>query len=547
MANPAGTFDLNTLLTSTLGQIQSDAGVARALTVANSKLQSAAQRQITDAKAAADAESNLVRIQQEDKLRQENQYLAIANRLGTNPDLAGSTIQQLTEVALQASKEQVALRQVIADKQSINFLDNPMGYLVSRLTVNSDIERHNAAVDTKNAATGQIDWLQKTTKEQFATATAMTQTVNDQTIRASQVVAAYKFNKEATQAAMQASRDGIQNLLAVRAIDKDSLMLAYQGNNAINQQKAYQVQLDHLRISREQFNLATQAHQEKLNEDSLALKYVQKGFMNLTGSPMPEQSARDALTALKMKNPQYLAFFNSGMESYMANPSGSQTVYSLSPSIALDMYATGMLTNVAESQKQVFNKLAEWKREFQNPATQNSLGIDPKDKKAQEAAFNSFIQGKVNADASTPGSVFAPAGIKDTVKFDPKLAQTPLWIKVLEPATKVGSDLNDPNIMSNLIQSAMVEGRLSYADALDAPAFWAKGLELKAGSQNLTAFGIAKPAKYTVPLEMPLSIGRTPVNVLDRLEWARFINSSASKGTVNRMTMGRAEQPFGLN
>jgi len=543
--NPASMFDLNSLLTSTLGMQTEGSDVVNSIRKNAADLAAASAKQVEDSNAAAAAAADLDRIKQEDKLRQENQYLAIANRLGTNPDLTGGAVNKLTEVANQALNQQLELRKVITEKTSINFLENPIGYLAARLTVNSDIERHNLAVDTRETAQQQIDWLEKTTKEQFYTANAMTQTVNDQTIRAGQIIAGAAYKAQANQAAQQAARDGISNLLAVRSVDKDSLMLAYQGNAAIQQQKAYSLQLQHLNLSREQFNLAKQAHTEKLNEDSLTLRYIQKGFFNLTGNQMPEQTAKDALVAFKMKNPQYVDFFNSGMSSFMADPKGVQTIYSFSPSDSLDMYASGRLTNISAAQKDVFNKLAEWRREFTSPAVQNELKIDPKDKKGFEGAFNQFIQRKVNESANTPGSTFSPAPIVDTVKFDPKLAQTPLWVKVLEPAQRVGADLSDPNIMSNLIQSAMVEGKLSYADALDAPAFWIKGLELKAKSQNLTAMGIAQPAQYKVGLDMPLSIGKTPVNVLDRLEWARFINQSASRKAI-KMVQEQTNLDVGL-
>ena len=275
-------------------------------------------KEVAGAASIIDEQANLA------KMQQEQTRIRIANRMGINANDSSWMIGKLGDEVKSNYAIMQEANKVIGEKQSINFLENPLGYLHGQLTVNSDIARYNAASSARETAFNTAGQLEKVGQDSFLTNNALVETVNQSTINASKIVAGHKYLVEANDAASQGLRDNLAGVQIAANQSVQQAQLKFESNGAIMREKAYQVSLEHLQLDQARFNLQKAAAQDKLDEDSLVKKFIVQGFFNQTGGKLPDDgSVKDFITMYKAKDPRMQRMFQSGMDSYRVSPGGA--------------------------------------------------------------------------------------------------------------------------------------------------------------------------------------------------------------------------------
>lgn len=486
--------------------------------------------------------------------RQEASRQAIAARMGTDPSKVGWIIGQKADEIKVADAGLAQASAAIKEKDSVSFLQNPLGWLQNQLTINDDIANYNYFARQKNRAEETALQLERLTQASFQTSNALSATTSEAYVGAMKVLGAFQYQANALDAAAQGARWNMEGIVAATNADRDRLQVMYSANNAVMQEKHYQTELAKLKLSLAEFNLRKQAHDEKAGEDSLILKYISNGYFNMTGKPMDQTTASQALVLYKSKHPDAIAMFESGLaSSKITGGESNKPVISLSPYKSSDLVGQGKVTNMSPAMTQVGEQLVSWRRSFENPAVQNAYPYDPKDKNSKEVAFNKYVedQKRLTLGNVTPDSVFAPYPIQKVAQLNKNISNLPIWKNVLEPASKTGVDINDPNIAFGVVTAAMQQGKLSYPDALDLSLMYAAGLDLNNQTRNFIAFGISPVKSYNTSVSVPGTFGKTTINMVDQRTLATALNKAEAIQAQYRMEnqtrgLGVGPQPLGV-
>jgi hypothetical protein len=527
-------FDLASILNDAQTGANQFADLATA-TFENTKAQTDITSLMTDqAKIAQRAAEDMYRSEAEVKQKTQQTNLKVAQTLGTDAGSAGWLIGDMGKRVIAADKEAQQALEVVRNKQSINFLDNPIGFLYGQATINSDIDVYNGAVRKADLAKDTAQKLESMSQASFVTQNAIEQSVTDASIKSGAILKGYEFGRQANLAQLEGLRTNLTGLQQAVKATAESIDMKFKGLAAVNQDRAYQVSLAHLQLSREQFNLAKAAKADALDQDTLVAKYISKGFFNLSGQPLDPVRAKEMVMLYKSGQPDIREMFSSGMQSYMISSDGKQSVISTSPYDAATSFGRGLVQNMPEAQKQVGEYLVEQRRAFANPAIQNKLQIDPKDKTAQERAFNEFIRTNATQAAANGTGIYAPTSLETVAKSNPNMANLAVWKTVLAPMAAAGVKLDDPNLVAGAVSKAVQAGTLSYNDALKLPTMYNAGIEINNMSRNWISTGMPIGTGYVAALSGAGLMGKIPVKMSDEMSWTAYLNKNLVRDTLTR-------------
>lgn len=532
-------FDLTTILQDAATGAQNFLSLATATTENTS-----AQNDITDimeaqALEAQKAVQDISTVQQTAKLKTQQANLKVANVMGTNAQDTGWLIGEMGKRVIAADKEAQDALKVVREKQSLNFLDDPLGYLMAQATIDGDIQRYNTAVDASSLAKDTADKLEGMSQNSFRTQNAIEQNVTESTIKSAAILEGYKYGKDANEAALSGLRTNLQGMQQSMNATAQAIDMKFKGFSAVMQDKQYQNSLASLDIARKNFSLAEEAKKAKMDEDSLIAKFIQKGAFNMSGTQLPEARAKDYIALYKSGQPEVRAMFKSGLESYMISPDGNQSVISTSPFDAATAFGGGLVKNLPQTQKEVGDYLVQARQEFMNPAVQNKMNIDPKDKEGMERAFNQYIRNRAGAEARTGVGIYTPASLSVVANSNPNMAALPVWKNVLAPMAAAGVKLDNPELVIGAVTAAIQKGTLSYNDALGITTMYRAGVDMNNMSRNWIATGMPLGTGYVAKVGQYGSFGKVPVNLTDDRAVQTLLNKAAASGAAisQRKTM----------
>jgi hypothetical protein len=489
---------------------------------------------VADAKATAEAAATIKEQELNVARQQELTRLKIANRMGTNANDSGWLAGKLADRVKQADTAMTAGLATIQAKQSVSFFDNPLGYLYAQSTVDGDIGEYNGWSRQKDLAVKTASELESMTAQSYQNNNALVQTSTDATIAASKILAAHQFNREAGEAALNGLRTNLQGMQVASNATMDQVRLQFSGSEAVMREKQYSLSLAHLQIAQKSASLAEEAKKNKLEEGDFIERLAKQGYFTLSGNEMPDSYKRDLQKMYAAKVPQVVAWVESGLAGYMADPSGSKPVISHSPFDVTAMTGSGMVRPANDSQKQVLDQLMTWRKEFDSPAVQTQQKLDPKDKTATERAFNSFVATKsAEAQSNVSGtSIYTIPSLSSVAAANKNVAALPVWQTVLAPLAAAGAKLDDPTFVVGSVISAVKEGKLSYKDALQTADVYAAGVMLNNQSRNFIAMGMTPATQYAAPVQAPGEFGKSVINLSDQKKFAVYLNKELSRAAI---------------
>jgi pyrimidine operon attenuation protein/uracil phosphoribosyltransferase len=126
-------------------------------TALSERLKANIQKQMDAVTQGGDLESTIFLDKYKQTTTQAAETATELSRLSINESDLDSTIAQISVGLNERYREAQQLRQQIRDKQSVGILDDPVGWLTNKLTINSDIRKHNAIIEDMNAQKEYVD------------------------------------------------------------------------------------------------------------------------------------------------------------------------------------------------------------------------------------------------------------------------------------------------------------------------------------------------------------------------------------------------------
>lgn len=541
-------FDLTGVLDGAMKQIAMAGELRDAALDANVGTTEVTNAIVKDAQETAQAAAVIEEQKQRAVMQQESTRLKIANRMGTNANDAGWVGGKLADRVKELSDQQDAVLQTIQAKQSVNLIDNPLGWIYSQATVDGDIGEFNGLERRRQLANDTLSKLEQMTSAAYLNNNALAQTVTDATIQAGKITAAHQFNREANVAKLEGIRTNLQGMQIATQASAQQVQMMFEGNSAIMRERQYDLSLEHLRMAKDQAAEALKSRKDKADQGEFLMKLAGMGYFAQTGTAMPDNYKRDLEKMYAAKVPQVMSWVDSGLASYMADPTGSRPIVSNSPFDVTSLAAAGQYTPPNAAQKQVADQLVSWRRDF-DKTPEGLQAAAAKDRTTSERAFNSYVKTRTKMDQAnvTSSSVYSVPALTDVAAANPNVAAMPLWQTVLQPLATAGAKLDDPNFVFNSVASAVKTGKISYQDAVDGMSTaYGAGVLLNNQSRNFIALGMPPATNYNVAVKLSTDIfGKSTINMADRKDVARYLNSELAKINTYASTSRGSRIPYG--
>jgi hypothetical protein len=529
----SGIAAANQNIAASLPQIQQNAQDAVAININSAEL---ARTAAADARLITGAE-------QAARLREQAAKQKVGATFGTDISQLDEVYSSLSAQMSEAYVRQRQLAEKIAEKQSVDFFEDPLKYIINNLTINRDINEHNAINAQREAAADQIQKLNVLSSGAAQLQAQFTAPVTAASAEAATRASAYQAQVAAnnyTLAGISANTAGIE---AVMRMNAQQLQYMFQGKSAINAEEQLQMSRESAaRAKREEqrsvqlFNMKL-AEQDKENKyNSSVLESINFGRAARGLSPLSGIKADAALRAIQSNNEIGAEFREDYYVGERARESGQVQLAATPADMARRMASKQTMS--LPPQQQYVNELFSRALEVAK-TSKDGTPWDPtnKDVAGNTAKFNKAVDALVKRDAAEvrvgdtknlfalPG-LQAYAGLKDVQSL-------PLFASVFAPRIAAGETFDDPGKVLKVTAEAVAKGTIGYKEASANIAFiYQKAQALNLEEKQLGKFGIPAIApadvgyKVRVALEMTPGVlgGNIPVDFTDPKSIDRAFN-----------------------
>lgn len=530
----------------------------------NSLQGSAAQMAVENTNMAND-ERVVTAAEQAGKLATQARISRTADIFNTDVMTDGNAIQQLAERSQAAFDKKMELADVIAEKQSVGLLDDPLQYISNRFTLNTDIAAHNAANSQWQTLQARITELNQNTQGTVATQKMLETGVTEASALAAARVAGAKSRLAAIQSDMLGQKYGAEGINAVLGARKDQLQAsqtAYSAMNAAEQMAMSKRQLElaeeAARERKRQFDERDKDKHDEAAMGAFMVESINRGRAARGLGPLDDLNGKMAQRALMGKGgiikDEWQADYNAGQR-IEAGVVGS---IAKSPVELLTRQAAGTPLNLTPQQKPLLDiatNAMSILRAASMPGSDASklypqyATLDPKkDPEGYKAAINEVAQ-KLILDQSKKvnyenrDNIFNIPNIKVLAANSPAIQETAVYQKVLKPVLDQGVDLSNPKLVFNMVGDAVAQGIISHKQALETTTIYHVGVAVNAAQRNtLGVAGLAMPMQYNAEVEINPNglIGKKEViNLADPSQFSRAI----LKSQAHRMSGILAPRP----
>lgn len=432
----------------------------------------------------------------------------------------GARNEQLTGLALASQTafdtKQQALK-TIQQKQSTGFLDDPLGYIMNKFTINNDINQYNTAEETENNVNKRIQTINQNTQTTVATQNALTQTMTASSATAASRLAASQAALDANKAQQQGLAYNAQGIQSALSTTKEGLNAEFQANSAQNTQTQIGISLQQLKLAQDNATMARteflEREQTVADTNAFASSYVDtinKGRQVRMGDAyVPLDPTQSKLIVATLKNKGSLgdslqADYSIGERSNVAGVN----IIGTSPAQTIDIMSKSAvsLNPLQQTVKDsILNQAVNDLKAAQQPGTQLPQylrGVNFKDRDAISVALNQRSQELLNQDAKVvkPGDATNPyqiSSIANLAANSPTIAALPTYQKVLQPLIDKGAQINDPAQVMDLVGKAIAGGLIDHNTAAsDIATMYQMGVKTNLAARNLASFGLAPSLAY---------------------------------------------------
>ncbi len=467
---------------------------------------------VASAKLAAEMETQLSRTK-------------AANALGTNLKDSTEVVTALAQDAAIAYENKRMALNSYREKEAINFLDDPLGYVKAQLLIHRDISAHNVA----NAQLQQAE-TRLASINQLTQTTVQTQNAIAEPLTAASVAAATR--NAAVVANVNAKKSEIDTLsYSTAAIDralnssKEVLSVEFQAQGAKNAARSLQLSEENAAQNRIEFSYRQAEYQDRMADkkaqDDLGksvVDTVELGRKALMGSkyvPMDDMSGKMVIGALKSKgtlSAETQVYYEAGQRSRFegkvmigATPAKAATTIMAVP-IELNPTQVPIKNLLSQANSDLaagIDQAARGGKDI-NPVF---AGVNPKDKTSVDKAFNGRAQQLLNSygaevKPSDPANPYQIASVNQLYTNSPTVRNLPVVKKVFEPLMKTGVQLTDPKQIVFLVGEALAKGKITHNEALELSTVYHVGVSANMAMRNFEGFGLQPSNKYNARVEI---------------------------------------------
>ena len=460
----------------------------------------------------ADAAGVITSTQQFGQLAVENALARNAVNMGG--DLADVTGLQskLSSQYIQARTEQQQALQVINQKQTTNFFDDPIGWISAKLTVNDDIARHNAAEATAEQAATQIKQTNDLITGRAVAANTLKQTVTQASAQAAidqaknnVLIAAETYRQQG----LIANTRSIQEIVQLRSADMAAVSTSYDAVVKNAQLGIAQQHLD-LAVKEEsrrvqEFDWKKASEEEKAKVGTYVQDNVIRGYKTLYPSQpdkweVPGSPKMLALMTGKLPlDGELKQAYELGVLNSKVSPTGESRILATSPVELLKVLQYSPELN--GSTKPVIGLIRD---------TAQAVQADPKYKALVQAkdvqGATDYLNGTIKevfkqqaAKVSGPDNPYWLPNITTIADQSPGIKEFPLFNQVIAPLAAAGVDTSDPGIVFMQSLKAVKDGKIGLNQmAIQLSSIYRQGQRLNIASKQLTNLGITPLESYNV-------------------------------------------------
>lgn len=223
-------IDLGQIFAATQAQMENvDNSLVPAVLDTYSKWQDLNNSKITQVLQAGEADSRIKMQEELGKLDAQNNTLKAATMLGTNLQDAAELISPLSsQIRENYLKANEALDR-IHKKESVGFLDDPLGFISNAVTLDQDYADYNHAAEKFNIASNTYAQINNLTQESAVTQNALAQLRTQASAKETAELVKRQAELKATELSQQGLLTNLSGIKAVYELNKDQLEM-YKSN-----------------------------------------------------------------------------------------------------------------------------------------------------------------------------------------------------------------------------------------------------------------------------------------------------------------------------
>lgn len=476
-----------------------------------SQISGQADQMAASATQAASDKATIVQQAQQGKLDAQTATRAVAASYGGNPDDASFIMEKLGNQMLQGMQERQAALQEVQSKQQGSLLDDPIGWLGNKLTINDSIGRYNTADAEVQDAQKGLDAINTLNQQTAAGQLAIAKTQSVATVAAAADEQIQQGQLEAQKMKLQGllyNADGVTKVLAMSQEQLNNTMQAQQAANASGHLALAQ---QGLQLQQQEFAQRTTEFQDRLKrqqttdtENATVADLFNKGRATIGAPPLDLNKVNVMLKAGGELGAQANAYVTMGMQSdavggpiIAANPGTAARMLTLTQSpIATSNPAVKPITDL----------LQQMQRQVYDPVNAGVLGVNKSDPTTADRAIMTTIkpiiqQMQANIKPGDASNIYQAPQLQ-SIASSAAVQATPFYQKVLQPLIAAnGITSADPNQLMSLANVAIADGRLNINDASTGiAAIYSAAVQINQQSKGYMRFGI--PLQMGYPTEV---------------------------------------------
>lgn len=510
-------LDISDILDSinSLGQSASDAAsdATAAITSNTAALTQSYQQSVQRQQVVAANTQVVADVKNSGQLAAQNALQDFSAQWGGDTADASGTQAKLADRHNQASQAADDALDIIRQKRSVSFFDDPLAWVSNKLTINDDINNYNSNVAVANKAEEDMDSINQSIDLRASAQAKIATTVTAASAQAASQIAVASAQEAADVLTRQGFAANTQGVTDIANMTYRQMQVATVGFDADAKYQELKNSQAQLALSQANFSLEQQKFKiqqaKEVNADG-ANQYIAENIQAGLKVMFPTNPAAWNVPAGKLTaimsgklpmDPVILRAMqvgegqkdyagpDSGIRLLGATPSDALKTLSFNPTITPDMNAGIGILNQAK--QLVDAKLAG--QPIAGPAAQAAYD-DAVNKQA-----NLLLQASAN-HTQDPTSAYYLPGADKIVTAAPALQQDPVWTKVLAPMVAAKADLSNPAVVTGYVSAAVQAGTITLNQgAAGITNIYQRGQEMNLQSKQLVGLGLTPKVSYMAP------------------------------------------------
>lgn len=472
-----------------------------------------------------------------------------------NPDAQGYLINKLAQDANKAYGEMLVAEEAYNKKLNTSFMEDPLGWLMGKITINDDAMRYNAAENRRDMALQQADKLNQSFQSQARTNAALKVSVTAASTAAEADKLKATTDREVEKYKLTALQAGNAGMKQVLELSKDDLNILFSTESLKLQRSNHQLALEAAARARDEHEYkmgkikdekeAYSHYVEKVNE-GMRIAYGDKAQFIHENSVEAKQTFEAVRNGRGVVNEQI-------QKLYLI---GTQGIFGGTPAQALDTVFK-VNANLTPGVKQTAETLKSIRDNMPAPMIPPGATKEEKDR-IMRSQFESRVKQELELQAgnvtSTSDNLFYPGSMKTIMEGaaqNPKLAailkSSPVVQKILIPGIAAGQTFDNPSQVNAAVLAGIKSGAITYTDAVDyVPLLYQFGVEANNKSKGFVQMGIPETRSYNTKVRVsPNVFGSETIDMTNRLAYSRLLSRSlAVQSSIDAASGSTLVNPF---